>query len=345
MTEISSYEADIIRKISNGRTDPKSDKACKMFLSLKQIAARILKAVAKEYKDMPIDEIISLMSEPRVNEDTLYPNAEPPVIHTDNSEDSSIDEGTRFYDIRFTARVPNGDKDVQLIINIEAQNEFDTEYSLIKRGIYYCSRLISGQYGTVFEHMDYDKIQKVYSIWICTNPAKEFADSIRTYSLKKEMLYGNDLTGESAAKEAEKYDLITLVLVCLKEYDEKERSANKLIDLLTTTLSPKVSSDDKIKTLGNDYGIPVTNEISERVNSMCNISAGFFKDGVTEGFFKGKDEGIAEGRVKGKAEGKAEKEMEIIRTMLRKNRTAQEISELTDIPIEEVKKVQKSLTP
>ena len=93
MAEVSSYEADTIRKISNGRTDPKSDKACKMFLSLKQITARILKAVAKEYKDMPVDEIISLMSEPRVNEDTLDPNVELPVIHTDNSEDSSIDEG------------------------------------------------------------------------------------------------------------------------------------------------------------------------------------------------------------------------------------------------------------
>ena len=332
MVKISSYEAEIIRKISNGRTDPKSDKACKMFLSLKQIAARILKAVAKEYKDMPIDEIISLMSTPSVNEDTLDPNAEPPVIHTDNSEDSSIDEGTRFYDIRFTARVPNNDKNVQLIINIEAQNEFDTEYSLIKRGIYYCSRLISGQYGTIFKHMDYDKIQKVYSIWICTDPAKEFADSIRTYSLKKELLYGNDLVGEPAAKEAEKYDLITLVLVCLKEYDEKDR---KLIDLLTTMLAPQVSSNDKIKTLDKDYGIPVTNEISERVNSMCNISAGFFRDGVSEGFFKGKDEG--------KAEGRAEKEVEIIRTMLGDNRTVQEIAAILHFPVEEVEKVKKTV--
>ena len=333
MTEISSYEADIIRKISNGRTDPKSDKACKMFLSLKQIAARILKAVAKEYKDMPIDEIISLMSKPSINEDTLDPNVEPPVIHTDNSEDISFDEGTRFYDIRFTAEVPQNGKTVQLIINIEAQNEFDTEYSLIKRGIYYCSRLISGQYGTVFEHMDYDKIQKVYSIWICTNPAKEFADSIRTYSLKKELLYGNDLIGESAAKEAEKYDLITLVLVCLKEYDEKERSANKLIDMLSATLSPRVSPDDKINTLENDYGIPMTREISERVNSMCNVSAGFFRDGVSEGFFKGKDEGRIDERI------------EIIKTMLGDNRTVQEIASILHFPVEEVKKVQKSLTP
>ena len=332
MAEVSSYEADTVRKISNGRTDPKSDKACKLFLSLKQITARILKAVAKEYKDIPINEIISLMSEPRVNEDTLYPNVEPPVIHTDNSEDSSIDEGTRFYDIRFTARVPNDDKDVQLIINIEAQNEFDTEYSLIKRGIYYCSRLISGQYGTVFEHMDYDKIQKVYSIWICTTPTEEFADSIRTYSLKKELLYGSDVDGENAVKEAKKLDLMTLVLVCLKRYDENDRSANELIDMLTMMLSPKVSSDDKINTLENDYGIPMTREISERVNSMCNISAGFFRDG--------KIEGIAEGKV----EGKAERDVEIIKIMLGDRHTVPEISKLLHLPIETVEKVQKSIT-
>ena len=58
---------------------------------------------------------------------------------------------------------------------------------------------------------------------------------------------------------------------------------------------------------------------------MCNISAGFFRDG--------------------KIEGRAEKEMEIIRTMLGKKLTIQEITELTNIPIEEVKKVQKSITP
>ena len=53
------------------------------------------------------------------------------------------------------------------------------------------------------------------------------------------------------------------------------------------------------------------------VNSMCNISAGFSRD------------------------GKAERDVEIIRTMLRKKRTVQEISELTDIPIEEVERVKK----
>ena len=89
-------------------------------------------------------------------------------------------------------------------------------------------------------------------------------------------------------------------------------------------LAPQVSSNDKIKTLDKDYGIPVTNEISERVNSMCNISAGFFRDG--------------------KIEGRADERTEIIKTMLGDNRTVQEIAAILHFPVEEVKKVQKSLT-
>ena len=53
---------------------------------------------------------------------------------------------------------------------MEAQNQFYPGYPLIKRGIYYCCRMVSSQYGTVFTSSHYEKIKKVYSIWICTNP-------------------------------------------------------------------------------------------------------------------------------------------------------------------------------
>ena len=43
----------------------------------------------------------------------------------------------------------------------EKGNDFYPGYPLLKRGIYYCSRMISGQYGTVFVKSDYGKIKKV----------------------------------------------------------------------------------------------------------------------------------------------------------------------------------------
>ena len=34
-------------------------------------------------------------------------------------------------------------------INLEAQNDFNPGYPLLKRAVYYCVRMISSQYGTV----------------------------------------------------------------------------------------------------------------------------------------------------------------------------------------------------
>ena len=64
------------------------------------------------------------------------------------------------YDIRFFAIAPVSGELIRLIINIEAQNDFYPGYPLIKRGIYYCSRMISAQYGTEFTNSHYENIKK-----------------------------------------------------------------------------------------------------------------------------------------------------------------------------------------
>lgn len=81
-----------------------------------------------------------------------------------NTEDNSLKEQTIYYDIRLNARTPGEKRSIQLIINIEAQLDTAPGYPIEKRAIYYCCRLISGQYGTVFSHSEYGKIRKVYSI-------------------------------------------------------------------------------------------------------------------------------------------------------------------------------------
>lgn len=90
------------------------------------------------------------------------------------NEDISQNEGTVYYDVRFNAIAPSTEEhgNIRLIINAEAQNRFKLKYPLTKRAVYYGSRLISAQHGTVFTKSDYQKLRKVYSIWICVNPAK-----------------------------------------------------------------------------------------------------------------------------------------------------------------------------
>ena len=89
-----------------------------------------------------------------------------------NSEANAIREQTVYYDIRFRAYIPGSAEPVQLIINLEIQLNDTPGYPLVTRGFYYCARMISEQYGTVFTGEHYEELQKVYSIWICPDPAK-----------------------------------------------------------------------------------------------------------------------------------------------------------------------------
>ena len=63
--------------------------------------------------------------------------------------------------------------------------------------------------GTEFDKMDYGKIKKVYSIWICTEPPKKRRGTITAYKVRE-----HDLVGKAGELPAN-YDLLTVVMVCL----------------------------------------------------------------------------------------------------------------------------------
>ena len=131
----------------------KYDDACKRLLAEKIILAWIMKSCLEEYKEYDVNEIAEKYIErnPQISAVAVAPDeTNAPMIRGLNTEDVSMTEGTVTYDIRFFANVPNADEKIQLIINVEAQNDFYPGYPIIKRGIYYCSRMISAQYGTEF---------------------------------------------------------------------------------------------------------------------------------------------------------------------------------------------------
>ena len=142
------------------------DEACKRVLSERGIMAHILKACTEEFKDCDLQDIAQryIQGEPSISRIAVEPEAISPRIESEQTEDKSGTEGTVYYDIRFHAVAPIDGKRIQLIINLEAQNDFNPGYPLLKRAVYYCGRMISSQYGTVFVKSHYEKIQKVYSI-------------------------------------------------------------------------------------------------------------------------------------------------------------------------------------
>lgn len=266
------------------------DESCKNILANKIILAWIMKSCMKEYKDCSICDIADHYIEgtPEISQREVHRDealaSDPGKIRGENTEDKAVNEGTVRYDIMFRAILPQGQEKIELIINIEAQKDFYPGYPLIKRGIYYGCRMISSQYGTIFTNSHYEKIQKVYSIWICFNPPEKRKNSINIYSVKEK-----NVVGKVKEKEAD-YDLLTAVMICLdsgkeeKEGNHQEGTEeSEILRLLEVLFSTERELKEKEKILENEYGITMTYEEKEEVEKMCNLSEYVWEKGLTYG--------------------------------------------------------------
>ena len=151
-------------------------------------------------------------------------------------------------------------------MNVEAQKSDKTPYPLIKRAIYYVSRMISAQKNRVFVKSHYEKIRKVYSIWIQMNVGEEKANTITKYRISEEQVIGNVSEKES------NYDLLTVMMLRL---GSAEKAVDKpILRLLDVLLSAEMKPEEKKAILENDFGISMSASMSEEANIMCNLGEG-----------------------------------------------------------------------
>ena len=254
------------KMIDTVRQEAQYDACVKKLLSEKIILAWILKECVSEFRNYSISRIIKdcIENEPTVSvtavdqdeldysEDSAYNDS---IIEGMNVEDTSIKEGSVYYDIRFSAIVPDTKEPVQLIINIEAQKDDKTGYPIIKRAVYYVSRMISAQKNTIFFKSHYEKIRKVYSIWIQMNVDEKKSNTITRYRITEEQVIGNVPEDES------NYDLLTVMMLRLG-------SAEQAVD------KPILKPKDKKMILEKDFNIPMSMSISKEANVMCNLGEG-----------------------------------------------------------------------
>ena len=275
------HENTLAKNISGAGKGAAVDAACKRLLANKSILAWILKDCVEEYRNCDIRDIVEkyIESEPQIAEVAVNPDETNVSIRGLSNEDTTLTEGTVTYDIRFMASAPVSGELIQLIINVEAQNDFYPGYPLIKRGIYYCSRIISAQYGVEFTKSQYAAIKKVYSIWVCARPPKNREDSITSYSLKERNVIGN------VKEPIQNYDLMTAVMICLGS-NSKE---NNVLRLLETLLSSKMESETKKHILQNEFDIKMTQTFDKEVSDMCNLSKGIIEESLAEGRVEGVD--------------------------------------------------------
>lgn len=304
------------------------DMSCKRLLSQKRILAWILQGCVPEFKGCAITDIAELYieGEPQVSSMAVMPdttNASEKISGM-ATEDASVTEGVITYDIRFMATVPHTEEPISLIINIEAQNNFYPGYPLLKRGIYYCSRMISAQYGTVFSSSEYGKLKKVYSIWLCMDPAEKFKNSISLYHMQEELIYG---TFQNNKKD---YDLLSVIMVCLAEANTKPDK--KILALLNSLFSEQLTAGEKKQILSDKFQIPMTYQLAKEVDIMCNLSAGIER------------RSMAKGIELGKIEERRSSKVDSIRKMMKNlHLTAPEAMKVLEIPEKEWEKYESML--
>ena len=274
-------ESTVSKDLSEDEAKAQYDKYCKKVLSEKIFLAWIMKECLEEYKDVTREEIAAkyIENEPLVGEVPVAPDEIFGKIRGANTEDSTVREGTVYYDIKFVATVPHSAEKLQLIINVEAQNDFYPGYPLMKRGIYYGSRMISSQYGTDFVEPHYDKIKKVYSVWVCMNPPQYKENSINRYRFTEEQLVGK------TKEEFAHYDLLTVIMVYLGKPCGKEY--NELLSMLDILFSTEIQSETKKQMLQDDFNVAMTRKVESEVSLMCNFSEGVYQRGVEKGIEKG----------------------------------------------------------
>ena len=271
------------------------DAACKRLLANKVILAWIMKSCMEEYKAHSINEIAERYIEgiPQIAEAAVNPDEDgyegSEQIRGAKNEDSTIQEGTITYDIRFLAIVPGTGETIRLIINVEAQNDFYPGYPIIKRALYYCSRMISSQYGSEFTETHYEKIRKVYSIWICPNPPKKRENTITRYCVQEENLVGQVL------EQKENYDLLTVVMICLGLGHAGDDNYRGILKLLGVLLSSEKEAEEKKKILQEDFDIAMTKTLESEVSAMCNLSKGVEERGIAIGLERGMERGLETG--------------------------------------------------
>ena len=256
----------------------KYDKNIKELLADIQVLSRILKYTVEEVKDLTIEEIIECIDDQSIEVGTAL--VDPGLTNTGRienvqTENSVPNEGYISFDIRFSIHYKK--KTIKIIINIEAQKSTDPVklgYHLENRIIFCLSRLISSQKQREFFHSEYDKIKKVYSIWICMDASND-EDSVNKISLKEETLFGKP----SAFSQLDK---MCGIVIWIREQNDVEESKNQLIAMLEDLLKDE-AIEKKKKNLEKKYNMKMTLDLERRIDDMCNLSDVVEERGIEKG--------------------------------------------------------------
>ena len=321
------------------QADIKADAQIKKVLACKPVLAVILKETVAECQDMELLTIENCIGEdPKVLQVPVAPMNDK--IVGQSQEDFLEGEGFVRYDIRTSLHLPGDDNAtlIKIIVDVEAQLDDKPGYDIPLRALFYCSRLVSSQLGTEFSNKkddpkQYGNIKKVYSIWICSNTAEKRANSVDKYSIDRKTIMG-------ANNDDPRYDIMTAVIINIGKNHNAAGTNSNMLQALNVLLDTTMSASDKIAELPK-YGVRMTREVKEEVNTMSTYSAEILERGIDQGIEIGRDQGIEIGRDQGIEIGRDQGIEASIIKLLSKGNAPKFISENLDVPLNYVIKLAK----
>ena len=270
------------------------DEYAKRLIAQKIILAHILAKTVDEFRDMKPEDIVAhIEGDPQVGIVPVDPGMTNASRPTDasipyvsdhrlaglNTEHSEINEGMIRFDIIFYVRMKDGL--AQVIINIEIQKDEPTQYFLLNRAIFYVSRMVSSQKGRDFVHQNYNDMKRVFSIWLCMNMPSNSMSYV--HLTKEDILEHYNWNGH--------LDLLNIVLLGIGRELPPQEEQYELHRLIGTLLSAELTVTQKLAIIETEYHIPLSVELEEGVNDMCNLGEGIEERAIEKVILKMYKEG------------------------------------------------------
>lgn len=298
---------------TSGVTGAEYDAGMKQLMSNKEIIIPILQMTVPEFKTCSQEEILQCLDISSITKDDFVsdiPKIEKNLRLTrEDSELSSLTEKLVRFDIRFRIKNPRLSTEeirVNLHIDMEAQKSYrpsNPSYPVLKRAAYYAARDLSSQLSSITETTDYSKLEKCYSIWICAEDIpKKLQNTLTEYSLSKKDIIG------VADEPDEDYDLLTVIVIRQGEKTEEKGIFDYLNGIFTCDIN-RIDKYSHIK-----WSEPFQREVSKVTG---------FGDMIYE-------RGMRAGEQKG-----------MILGALMSGKTPEEVADMLNLPLEEIKKVQE----
>ncbi len=157
------------------------------------------------------------------------------------------------------------------------------------------------------------KFTNMKPIWVCMNMLENSMSHI--HLTKDDLIAKHNWHGN--------LDLLNIIMVGLSNNLPPHDNTYEMHRLLSALLSKDLTVNEKINIIGNEYDIPVENNLREDVNVMCNLSQGIKEDGIAIG----------------EARGEATAEAKIVLNMHNNGLTPEQIAAFTDKNIDDVKAI------